>query len=172
MFNGGYNMKYNVQMLVTGTVTKTVDADSPYKAKEIASEKYGDQSIILCSRCAHVVEGLSISEDPDSYEVELIEEQIEKLFPCERQDENMNKSESPTLDRMIEIREQSQLCGEFLDWFLRKYTVFDRKRKRESPFANVMGNGDYINKEKLLAEFFDIDLVEAEKERQAMLDAM
>ena len=50
--------------------------------------------------------------------------------------------------------------------------MFDRKRKRESPFANVMGNGDYINKEKLLAEFFDIDLVEAEKERQAMLDAM
>lgn len=96
----------------------------------------------------------------------------EKLLPCERQDENMNKSESPTLDRMIEIREQSQLCEEFLDWLLRKYTVFDRKRKRESPFANVMGNGDYINKEKLLAEFFDIDLVEAEKERQAMLDAM
>lgn len=52
-------MKYNVQMLVTGTVTKTVEADSPYKAKEIASEKYGDQSITLCSRCAHIVEGLS-----------------------------------------------------------------------------------------------------------------
>ena len=67
-------MKYNVQMLVTGTVTKTVDADSPYKAKEIASEKYGDQSIISCSICAHVDEGFSISEDPDSYEVELIEE--------------------------------------------------------------------------------------------------
>ena len=67
-------MKYNVQMLVTGTVTKTVDADSPYNAKKIASEKYGDHSVILCSRCAHVVEGLSISEDPDSYEVELIEE--------------------------------------------------------------------------------------------------
>lgn len=67
-------MKYNVQMLVTGTVTKTVEADSPYKAKEIVSEKYGDQSITLCSRCAHIVEGLSISEDPDSYEAELIEE--------------------------------------------------------------------------------------------------
>lgn len=67
-------MKYNVQMLVTGTVTKTVEADSPYKAKEIASEKYGDQSITLCSRCAHIVERLSISEDPDSYEAELIEE--------------------------------------------------------------------------------------------------
>ena len=80
----------------------------------------------------------------------------------------MNKIETPTLDIMIEIQEQSQLCGEFLDWLLRKYTMFDRKQKRESPFANVMGNGDYINKEKLL----DIDLVEAEKERQAILDAM
>ena len=79
-------------------------------------------------------------------------------------DENMNKIETPTLDIMIEIQEQSQLCGEFLDWLLRKYTMFDRKQKRESPFANVMGNGDYINKEKLLAEFFDIDLVEAAKE--------
>ncbi len=84
----------------------------------------------------------------------------------------MSKIETPTLDRMLEIQEQSQLCGEFLDWFLRKYTVFDRKQKRESPFADVMGNGDYINKEKLLAKFFDIDLVEAEKERQAILDAM
>ncbi len=84
----------------------------------------------------------------------------------------MNKIEAPMLDRMIEIQEQSQLCGEFLDWFLRKYTVFDRKQKRERPFANVMGSGDYINKEKLLADFFDIDLVEAEKERQAILDAM
>ena len=74
----------------------------------------------------------------------------------------MNKIETPTLDIMIEIQEQSQLCGEFLDWLLRKYTMFDRKQKRESPFANVMGNGDYINKEKLLAEFFDIDLVEAD----------
>lgn len=82
----------------------------------------------------------------------------------------MDKIETPTMDRMVEIQEQSQLCGEFLDWFLRKYTVFDRKQKRESPFADVMWNGDYINKEKLLAEFFDIDLVEAEKERQAILD--
>lgn len=82
----------------------------------------------------------------------------------------MDKIETPTLDRMVKIQEQSQLCGEFLDWFLGKYTVFDRKQKRENPFANVMGNGDYINKEKLLAEFFDIDLVEAEKERQAILD--
>lgn len=81
----------------------------------------------------------------------------------------LHKSKTPTLDRMIEIQEQSQLCGEFLDWFLGKYTVFDRKQKRENPFADVMGNGDYINKEKLLADFFDIDLDEAEEERQIIL---
>ena len=81
----------------------------------------------------------------------------------------MSKIETPTLDRMVEIQEQSQLCGEFLDWFLRKYTVFDRKQKMESPFADVMGNGDYINKEKLLAKFFDIDLDEAEREKDMLL---
>lgn len=84
----------------------------------------------------------------------------------------MEKLKSPTLDKMVEIQEQSQLCGEFLDWFLRKYTVFDRKQKRESPYANVMGNGDYINKEKLLAEFFDIDLDEAEREKDMLLQSL
>lgn len=81
----------------------------------------------------------------------------------------MKKSKTPTLDKMVAIQEQSQLCGEFLDWFLDKYTVFDRKQKRESPCANVMGNEDYINKEKLLAEFFNIDLNEAEREKDMLL---
>lgn len=84
----------------------------------------------------------------------------------------MEKLKTPTLDKMIEIQEQSQLCGEFLDWFLRKYTVFDRKQKRETPYANVMGNGDYINKEKLLAEFFNIDLDEAEREKDMLLQSL
>lgn len=73
-----------------------------------------------------------------------------------------------TLDKMVEIKEQAELCSEFLDWFLQKYTVFER-RTRENPYENVMGAGDYINKEKLLAEFFEINLQEAEKERQALL---
>lgn len=84
----------------------------------------------------------------------------------------MEKLKTPTLDEMIEIQEQSQLCGEFLDQFLRKYTVFDRKQKRENPYANVMGNGDYINKEKLLAEFFNIDLDEAEREKDMLLQSL
>lgn len=80
------------------------------------------------------------------------------------------------LDKMIKIQEQSYLCGEFLDWFLNwflnRYVVFERKRKRESAFVDADGAGDYINKEKLLAEFFDIDLEEAERERQSVLNVL
>ncbi len=81
------------------------------------------------------------------------------------------KVSTPTLDRMLDVQEQSQLCGEFLEWLLSKYTIYDKKMKRESPFMDVMRDcGDYINKEKLLAEFFEIDLDEAEKERQLLLN--
>ena len=65
--------EYNVRMLVTGTITKKVEADSLEESKEIASEKFGDRSIMLCSRCAGEVSGLSISEDPDTYETELVD---------------------------------------------------------------------------------------------------
>lgn len=79
---------------------------------------------------------------------------------------------TPTLDRMLEIQEQSELCGEFLDWFLYRYTAFEKKKKRESPFVNPDGAGDYINKERLLADFFDIDLDEAERGREYILKSL
>lgn len=85
----------------------------------------------------------------------------------------MGKVNTPTLDRMLEIQEQSQLCGEFLEWLQSKYTMYDKKVKRESPFMDVMRDtGDYINTEKLLAEFFDIDLDEAEREKEMCLKAV
>ena len=49
---------------------------------------------------------------------------------------------TPTLDRLLEIQEQSELCGEFLDWFLYKYAVFERRQRRESPFVNAYGASD------------------------------
>lgn len=83
----------------------------------------------------------------------------------------MSKINTPTLDRMVEIQEQSQLCGEFLEWLQNKYTMFDKKIKRESPFMDVMRDtGDYINIEKILAEFFGIDLEEAEREKELLLE--
>lgn len=78
---------------------------------------------------------------------------------------------TPVLDRMLEIQEQSQLCGEFLEWLQSKYVMYDKKIKRESPFMDVMrDSGNYINIEKLLADFFDIDLGEVDKEKAMLLE--
>lgn len=84
----------------------------------------------------------------------------------------MEEIKTPTLEKIKAIQRESELFGKFLDWLLQKYTVFDRKQVRDSPFADVMGAGDYINKERLLAEFFDIDLDAANKERELLLKSL
>lgn len=133
------------------------------KGGEITCERYG------------YVSGFNIEDESEnivysSYKTCKPESQNSNNYVV---DKNNTKGKlsifTPTLDRMVEIQEQSQLCGEFLDWFLHRYSVFDRIQSRETPFANIMGNSDYINKEKLLAEFFEIDLDEAEKERKSLL---
>ena len=83
----------------------------------------------------------------------------------------MENIKTPMLEKIKEIQDESELCSKFLDWLLQRYTVFDRKQVRESPFADV-GAGDYINKEQLLAEFFDIDLDAANKERELLLKSL
>lgn len=50
-------------------------------------------------------------------------------------------SNTPTLDRMLEIQKQSELCGEFLDWFPVQICSFERRQKRESLFVNADGSG-------------------------------
>lgn len=80
----------------------------------------------------------------------------------------MNNSKTPILDKMLEIQEQSQICGEFFEWLQGKYAMFDLKAPREKPF--FIGNGDYINIEKLLADFFSIDLDAANREREFLLE--
>lgn len=78
----------------------------------------------------------------------------------------MTNVDTPTLDRIMEIQESAQLCGEFLEWLQEKYVMYDKNIKRDSPFVDVMRDpSDYINEEKILAEFFDIDLKEADRER-------
>lgn len=80
----------------------------------------------------------------------------------------MDEMKTPTLNRMIRLREKLDICGEFLDFMLEKYDVFNPELKREEPF--YIGSGDYINKEKVLAEFFNIDLQEVEEERKLVLE--
>lgn len=80
----------------------------------------------------------------------------------------MNNIKTPELDKILEIREQSQICGEFLEFLQKNYAMFDLKVPRKEPF--YQGAGDYINTEKVLAEFFGIDLDIAEKERKMLLN--
>lgn len=75
---------------------------------------------------------------------------------------------TPELDKIAEVKDYSQVCGDFLEFLKGKFDMFDRSVSRSEPFY-MRGTSDYINTEKLLAEFFGIDLNSAEKERQAIL---
>ena len=81
-----------------------------------------------------------------------------------------SKIKTPMLDKMLEIQGESQICGEFLDYLQTRYAMFEIKTPREEPFYH--GVGDYINTEKILAEFFGIDLEQAEREKEALLDSL
>ncbi len=133
-------------------------------------------------RCRYSINGNCTNDNVACDKCNSTEMKMKSCTPFQRSiilnDDNwsvevaQNKINTPTLDRMLKIQEQSELCGEFLDWFLYKYTVFERKQKREFPFVDAYGAGDYINKEKLLAEFFNIDLKEAEREKEQLLESM
>lgn len=80
----------------------------------------------------------------------------------------MDEMKTPTLDRVNALREKLDICGEFLGFILEKFDVFNPELKREEPF--YIGSGDYINKKKVLAEFFNIDLNEVEEERELLIE--
>jgi len=82
----------------------------------------------------------------------------------------MKTIETPTLNKMMNVQKQSEICGEFLEWLQSKYAMFRLSDSREEPV--YVGSGDYINTEKLLAEFFEIDLDEAAKEKELLLQSI
>lgn len=78
----------------------------------------------------------------------------------------MEKVETPMLEKMQEVREQSQIIGEFLDYMA----------ERDTYMCEEDDDGNYYptrrNTEQMLALFFEIDLVQAEKERGLLLEAV
>jgi hypothetical protein len=75
----------------------------------------------------------------------------------------------PEHEKLGKIKDQSQAVGEFLEWAssgIRDYRIceFDRSLDRWFPIM--------ISTEKLLAEFFGINLDRLEKEKLAMLDEL
>lgn len=103
--------------------------------------------------------------------------QLEKYRLKEANKESENKvdgnnharkeSSTPMLDKMLSVKELSETCGEFLEWLMHRYDIFDPKVPKET--FGYIGHGDYINKEQVLADFFGIDLLEVEKEKKMIL---
>ena len=70
---------------------------------------------------------------------------------------------TPTLDKMTGVQKESQTIGEFLEWLINKTGYVLCKEE----------HGDYYpiwdSSEKILADYFEIDLKEAEKEKKAVM---
>ena len=93
---------------------------------------------------------------------------------------------TPMLDKMNAVRDQSQCIGEFLEWLKNQpdYSIRERREfseERETLTGIVRGTDEtYIytwtgwlpirkSIDKLLAEYFDVDLNQMEQEQRALL---
>ena len=76
------------------------------------------------------------------------------------------KMDTPTLDKMKEVHEESQAIGTFLDTMSEQgYCLCQHHNDGKYVYRPVQESFETI-----LAQYFKIDLKEAEKERQAILD--
>lgn len=85
----------------------------------------------------------------------------------------MKKTDTTELNKIREVHEDSQRIGEFLEWlneqeiYLAEWTGSDCNECGEEVLITMIRG-----RERLLAQYFNIDLDKAEKERQALLDAI
>jgi hypothetical protein len=84
---------------------------------------------------------------------------------------------TPELDKILLVRDASQKIGEFLEWLNEQGIELMTQPKEKcsncyecESCGGVMMEYVRFNKEQKLADFFEIDLVKCEKERQAILD--
>lgn len=78
--------------------------------------------------------------------------------------------EYPMLDKIEKNQGKLNLCGDFLDFVRSKYVLFNPNTPMEQ--LGYIGASDHIDYNKLLAEFFEIDLEQAEEERQQFLKSL
>jgi hypothetical protein len=86
-------------------------------------------------------------------------------------------SEHPMHERLALIKDQSQVCGEFLDWLLAKGYVLAKYHECTSDCESVcwLVNRLYPMNPSipdLLAEFFEIDRRKLEEEKRQMLETV
>lgn len=80
--------------------------------------------------------------------------------------------ETPMLEKMKEVREQSQIIGEFLDYMNQRDVVMCEPNTGDGQAHEACYLPTRRTTEQMLALFFEIDLVKAEEERQALLDSL
>lgn len=101
---------------------------------------------------------------------------------------------TPMLDKMLEVKDESQAIGEFLEWLTserkihlgkylgdEEYESDANKRERTDEMHRVRDHYVYsqedlvpvnLDIEELLAEYFGIDSKQAEKERREILEGL
>jgi hypothetical protein len=84
----------------------------------------------------------------------------------------MEKIETPELDKIRKIREKSQAIGEFLDWLLGEKGYHIAEYKKFDEFDEEQLVTIYLDREKILGEYFGIDLKKAEEERVKILNSI
>jgi hypothetical protein len=75
---------------------------------------------------------------------------------------NQIEPECPECEKLLKIHPKSQTLGFFLEWLQHKY-VFANWGKNDRLYP------ENISIEKLLAEYFEIDLDKVDKEREQLL---
>lgn len=80
---------------------------------------------------------------------------------------NKIQSKYPEHEKLALCRERSQAIGEFVDWLRDQGVIFYRYSGGSEAVQSYVI--DHRLTDQLLAEFFEIDLVVLEREKQAML---
>ena len=96
-----------------------------------------------------------------------------------------NEEKYPECDKIVAAHDKSQVIGEFLDWLKSRgirlgqwkptpsELVLNRMTGKRIPADDEETFVEYFtSKEKILAEFFGIDLNKVEEERRAMLESI
>ena len=83
----------------------------------------------------------------------------------------MKEPVCPECEKMRVVQKQSQAIGEFLEW-LQEETDYTICRFEGDEHGNGRYYPAHVIVEKVLAEFFDIDLNKVEEERRAILAYM
>lgn len=74
------------------------------------------------------------------------------------------------LQKMNEVKDKSQLIGEFLDWLMNEKGCVIAEYSDSEIYVYKPLIPNRLSIEQLLAEYFDIDLEKAERERVELLE--